>query len=99
MLALCLNQTSADSAAKTKAAPLSPIAAMAIGETTVAVSAATEDDARGMADIVLADAVDTAAGSLPEVAGGGWRARAGRAPHVTRRRGAAAACRALAVCC
>ena len=43
MLALCLNQTSADSAAKTKAAPPSPIAAMAIGEATVAASAAAEE--------------------------------------------------------
>ena len=44
MLALCLNQTSADSATKTKAAPPSPIAAMAIGETTVAISAAADPD-------------------------------------------------------
>ena len=43
MLALCLNQISADSAAKTNAAPLSPIAAMAIGEATVAASAAAEE--------------------------------------------------------
>ena len=43
MLALCLNQIRADSAAKTKAAPLSPIAAMAIGDAAVAVKAATEE--------------------------------------------------------
>ena len=43
MLALCLNQISADSAAKTSAAPPSPIAAMAIGEAIVAASAAAEE--------------------------------------------------------
>ena len=43
MLALCFTQISAESAAKTSAAPLSPIAATAIGEASVAAKAAAEE--------------------------------------------------------
>jgi hypothetical protein len=43
MFALCLNHISAVSAANTRAAPPSPIAAMASGEATVAASAAADE--------------------------------------------------------
>jgi hypothetical protein len=43
MLALCLNQISAERAAKTNATPFSPIATSAIGETSVAAKAAADE--------------------------------------------------------
>lgn len=44
------------------------------------VSARTDDEARGLADIVLSDAVGSAAGSLPDTAAGAWRANAEVSP-------------------